>query len=55
MQAQADAGVSSGPTTALLDEIKVLKRNVRDLEETNEPQSRSIFLREGTRVNADRK
>jgi transposase len=45
MVAQADAGVGSGPTTIQLDEIKALKRKVKDLEETNEIlKAASIFL-----------
>jgi transposase len=48
MQAQADAGVSSGPTTMQVEEIRVLKRKVRDLEETNEilKAAASFFARE---------
>lgn len=45
MVAQADAGVGSGPTTVQLDEIKALKRKVKDLEETNEIlKAASIFF-----------
>src|SRR5665647_544580 len=36
MQAQADAGVTTGPTTEQLEEIKLLKRENRDLKEANE-------------------
>jgi transposase len=45
MQARADAGVAFGPTTSELEEIKALKRKVRDLEETNEIlKAASIFF-----------
>ena len=36
MQAQADAGVITGPTTEQLEEIKILKKENRDLKEANE-------------------
>ena len=45
MQAQTDAGIVSGRTTVEMDEIRVLKRKVKDLEETNEIlKSSSIFF-----------
>lgn len=34
IQAQADAGIVPGPTSVQLDEIRVTKREVKDLEET---------------------
>ena len=36
MQAQADAGERSGPTSDELEEIKRLRREDRDLRETND-------------------
>lgn len=35
-QAQIDAGTKTGPTSEELQEIKDLKREVRDLKETND-------------------
>jgi hypothetical protein len=36
MQAQADAGVVPGPTSVELEEIRALKRKVKDLEGSND-------------------
>jgi transposase-like protein len=36
VQAQTDAGQRSGPSSAELDEIRRLKREVKDLKEANE-------------------
>jgi transposase len=48
MQAQADAGIVPGPTGGELDEIRALKRKVKDLEETNDIlKAASIFLSYG--------
>ena len=48
MQAQADAGVVSGPTTEQLEEIKLLKRENRDLKEAKEIlKAASIFFSYG--------
>ena len=45
MQAQADAGIVLGPTSGELDEIRALKRKVKDLEETNDIlKAASIFF-----------
>ena len=45
VQAQIDAGVQTGPTSAELDEIKKLKAENRDLKEANEIlRSASIFF-----------
>lgn len=48
MQAQADAGVRSGPTSDGLEEIKRLRRENRDLRETNDilKSAASFFARE---------
>jgi transposase len=48
LQAQADAGSRSGPTTAELEEIKKLKRENRELRETNDilKAAASFFARE---------
>ena len=45
MQAQADAGVTTGPTTEQLEEIKLLKKENRDLKEANDIlKAASIFF-----------
>lgn len=45
VQAQIDAGVTTGPTSAELDEIKKLKSENRDLREANEIlKAASIFF-----------
>ena len=45
MVAQADAGVITGPTTEQLEEIKLLKKENRDLKEANEIlKAASIFF-----------
>lgn len=45
IQAQVDAGVKSGPTSAELEEIRKLKAENRDLREANEIlKSASIFF-----------
>lgn len=45
VQAQADQGVGSGPTSEELAEIKRLRAEVRDLKESNEIlKSASIFF-----------
>lgn len=45
LQAQIDAGVKAGPSSAELDEIKQLKRENRDLKEANEILKKaSIFF-----------
>lgn len=45
VQAQVDAGVKAGPSSAELEEIKQLKKQVRDLEEANEILKKaSIFF-----------
>lgn len=48
VQAQIDAGQRSGPTSDELEEIKVLKAEVRDLREANEilRQASIFFARE---------
>ena len=44
-QAQVDAGVRSGPSSAELEEIKQLKKENRDLKEANEIlKAASIFF-----------
>jgi transposase len=44
-QAQVDAGAKAGPTTSELDEIRRLKKELRDLRETNEIlKAASIFF-----------
>ena len=47
-QAQIDAGTKTGPTSEELQEIKDLKREVRDLKETNDilKAAASFFARE---------
>jgi len=45
VQAQIDAGTKAGPSSVELDEIRNLKREVRDLREANEIlRSASIFF-----------
>lgn len=45
VQAQIDAGTKVGPSSAELEEIKTLKREVRDLKEANSIlRSASIFF-----------
>jgi transposase len=45
VQAQVDTGDRTGPTTAELAEIRALKAQVRDLEETNAIlQAASVFF-----------
>ena len=48
MQAQADAGERTGPTSEELEEIKRLNRENRDLQETNDilKAAASFFARE---------
>ena len=48
VQAQVDAGTKTGPTTEELEEIKRLKKENRDLRETNEilKAAASFFARE---------
>lgn len=44
-QAQIDAGTRVGPSSAELDEIRLLKKEVRDLKEANEIlKAASIFF-----------
>ncbi|WP_347039249.1 hypothetical protein AAHB37_03765 [Glutamicibacter halophytocola] len=44
LQAQADAGDRTGPTSEELAEIKALKAKVKDLEETNEILRQSVIF-----------
>lgn len=48
IQAQVDAGVKAGPSTIELEEIKRLKKENRELKETNEilKAAASFFARE---------
>lgn len=49
VQAQIDAGVTAGPTTIELEEIKKLKAQNRDLRESNEIlKAASIFFSSGS-------